>query len=227
MYEDLERKVRDRTVELAQANEKLRQEISERERAEEELREEHRLFIGGTTVVFKWRAQPGWPVEYVSPNVESQFGYRPDDFISGRILYEAIVHPDDLPRVAEEVEKYSETGEIFFEQTYRIAHGRGHYCWVNDHTVIIRTSDGKITHYHGYVFDITKRKHNEDELKKHRDHLEEIVEKRTAELNAMVDAMARRVVRMSDLEVLVDRMKKQIRDAGMLPIGEEETQSEK
>ena len=225
-YEDMERNVWYRTEELTQANEKLKQEIRTRERAEGELREEHRLFIGGPSVVFKWKAQPGWPVEYVSPNVESQFGYRPDDFISGRILYEAIVHPDDLPRVAQEVKKYSETSEVFFEQTYRIAHGRGHYCWVDDHTVITRNSEGKITHYHGYVFDITERKHNEDELKKHREHLEEIVEKRTAELNAMVDAMARRVVRMSDLEVLVDGLKKQIRDAGLFPIGEEEPQSE-
>lgn len=222
-YEDMEKKVRDRTEELTQANEKLKREIRERKRAEEELMEEHRLFIGGPTVIFKWKAEPGWPVVYVSPNVESQFGYRPEDFISGRILYEAIIHPDDLSRVTKEVEKYSETGAVFYEQIYRIAHVRGHYCWVNDRTVITRTSDGKITHYYGYVFDITERKHNEDELKNHRDHLEEIVEKRTAELNAMVDAMARRVVRMSDLEVLVEALNNQVRSAGLEPVGARES----
>jgi PAS domain S-box-containing protein len=226
-YEGMEKKVRDRTEELTQANDNLKREIHERERAEETLREEHRLFMGGPTVIFKWRSEPGWPVEYVSLNVESQFGYQPDDFISGRILYESIIHPDDKARIAEEVKNYSEAGEVFFEQTYRITHGRGHYCWVNDRTVVTRTPDGKISHYYGYLFDITERKHNEDELTKHRDHLEELVEKRTSELNAMVDAMARRVVRMSDLEVLVDGLKKQICDVGLIPICEVETPAEK
>lgn len=225
VYEEMEQKVRDRTEELTAANENLKREIIERERAEEELKEEHRLFIDGPTVVFKWRAEPGWPVEYVSLNVESQFGYRQDDFISGRILYESIIHPDDLPRITGEVEEYSETGEVFFEQTYRILHAQGHYCWVNDRTVITRTSEGKIDHYYGYLFDITERKYNEDELKKHRDHLEELVKKRTSELNAMVDAMARRVVRMSDLEVLVESLNNQIRSAGLKPIGNRESSS--
>jgi len=225
-YEDMEKKVRERTEELTEANEKLKREIRERERAEETLREEHRLFMGGPTVIFKWRAEPGWPVEYVSLNVESQFGYQPDDFISGRILYESIIHPDDKARIAQEVKNYSEAGEVSYEQTYRIAHSQGHYCWVNDRTVVTRTPEGKISHYYGYLFDITQRKHDEDELTKHRDHLEELVEKRTSELNAMVDAMARRVVRMSDLEVMVDGLKKQIRDVGLTPICEAETKTE-
>ncbi|HDL64244.1 MAG TPA: PAS domain S-box protein [Proteobacteria bacterium] len=225
VYEDMEKEVRDRTEELTRSNEKLKREIIERKRAEEKLREEHQLFIGGPTVVFKWRAEPGWPVEYVSLNVESQFGYRPDDFISGRILYESIIHPDDLPRIAQEVKKYSETGKVFFEQTYRIAHVQGNYCWVNDRTVISRNSDGKIDHYYGYLFDITERKINEDELKKHRDHLEELVQKRTLELNAMVDAMARRVVRMSDLEVLVEALNNQILSAGLKPVSDRESSS--
>jgi len=33
-----------------------------------------RLFEQGPVVVFRWRAEEGWPVEDVSPNLESQFG---------------------------------------------------------------------------------------------------------------------------------------------------------
>lgn len=224
-YEEMEHQVRERTAELSRTNEKLKREIKERKRVEEELREEHRLFLAGPTVVFKWKAESGWPVEYVSPNVELIFGYQPDDLISGRLPYENLIHPEDLPRIADEVKDYSESGEDFFEQVYRIAHQRGFYRWVNDRTVITRTSDGKITHYYGYLFDITERKQNEDELKKYREHLEEMVGKRTSELNAMVDAMARRVVRMSDLEVLVETLKNQMRSAGLKPIGDIDSQS--
>ena len=58
-----------------------------RTRAEQALRAERGLFVGGPTVVFNWKAEEGWPVEYVSPNVADQFGYAPEDFTSGRVLY--------------------------------------------------------------------------------------------------------------------------------------------
>ena len=40
----------------------------------------------------------GWPVELVSENI-AQFGYSPEEFISGAVSYASIVHPDDLERV--------------------------------------------------------------------------------------------------------------------------------
>ena len=60
------------------------------------------LFMGGPTIVFKWRATEGWPVEYVSPNIR-QFGYAAEDFTSGKVPYADIVHPDDIERIAAEV----------------------------------------------------------------------------------------------------------------------------
>ncbi len=221
-YEDLERRVEERTEELARINRELEDEIAERKKAEEKLREEHRLFIGGPTVVLKWKAAPGWPVEYVSPNIQTQFGYKPEVLTGGDLLYASIVHPDDLSRVAEEVKSYSQSGQPCFEQCYRILDAGGRYRWISDFTVVTRDGAGEITHYHGYVVDITDRVRNEQELRKHREHLEELVAKRTSELESMVDAMARRVVRMSDLEIIVERMKKQLRDAGLLPFGETE-----
>ena len=62
----------------------LVRDITERKRAEEALQEERKLFIGGPNVAFKWKAAEGWPVEYVSPNIVDQFGYTPEDFISGK-----------------------------------------------------------------------------------------------------------------------------------------------
>ncbi|MFH1037327.1 MAG: PAS domain S-box protein [PVC group bacterium] len=221
-YGELEKRVEERTEELGRANRELQAEIAERKAVEEKLREEHGLFIGGPTVVLKWKAAPGWPVEYVSPNIRSQFGYTPEALTDGDILYASIVHPDDLSRVAEEVKTYGESGKVCFEQCYRIRAAGGRYRWVSDFTVVSRDNVGEITHYHGYVVDITDRIRNEQELRKHREHLEELVVKRTAELESMVDAMARRVVRMSDLEIVVEGLKKQLRDAGLLPFGEEE-----
>jgi PAS domain S-box-containing protein len=143
----------------------LVRDITERKRAEEALQEERKLFIGGPSVAFKWKAAEGWPVEYVSPNILNQFGYVPEELTSGKIPYASIVHPHDLPRVAEEVKTYSERNVPFFEQEYRLARADGKYRWVYDFTVVVRDSAGVITHYTGHITDITARKQAEEALR--------------------------------------------------------------
>jgi len=141
----------------------------------EEETPSHGLFVGGPTVVFKWRATTGWPVEYVSPNIR-QFGYAPEDFLSGRIPYADIVHPEDVDRVAAEVRQHTESGAASFEQEYRIKDRDGNIRWVYDYTTVVRDMQGGATHYHGYVLDITARKHIEDALRESRAHYEAMVE---------------------------------------------------
>ncbi|MBK9090322.1 MAG: GAF domain-containing protein [Holophagales bacterium] len=109
-----------------------------RDRAEQALRAERGLFVGGPTVVFNWKAREGWPVEYVSPNVKEQLGYTPEDFTSGRVLYAGIVHPDDLARVGAEVSAFSEQGVPSFEQTYRVRRADGRYRWIHDFTTVLQ-----------------------------------------------------------------------------------------
>ncbi|MGD9688710.1 MAG: PAS domain S-box protein [Phycisphaerales bacterium] len=134
--------------------------VTDRKRAESVLLREQRLFLGGPVVVFRWRAAPGWPVEYVSANV-SQFGYSVDDLVSGRVPYASIVHPDDLARVAIEVAKYTAEGATSFSQEYRLRRADGTYMHLLDHTVVVRDGPGgagAATHYEGYVIDDTQRR---------------------------------------------------------------------
>ncbi|MDD1668116.1 MAG: PAS domain S-box protein, partial [Methanomicrobiales archaeon] len=157
-------------------NLKLVNEMEERNRVEEALRAERGLFVSGPTVVFKWKAQDGWPVEYVSPNVKEQFGYAPEELTGGSITFAAIVHPDDLAHVAAEVSAFCEQGVASFEQEYRIAHADGSYRWIQDFTTIIRGRDGAITHYLGYVLDITERKRVDELLRKREQEFRAVVE---------------------------------------------------
>ncbi len=50
----------------------------------------------------------------------------------------------------------------------------------------IRQSDGRISHYLAIKENITDKKRMSDELDRHREHLEQLIESRTAELNASV-----------------------------------------
>ena len=146
---------------------KVTQDLTERKKMEEALREERNLFISGPVVVFKWKAgEKKIPVEYVSPNIKNVFGYKPQEFTKGKIRYEDIVHPEDLERIVKEIQYYRKKQIPYFEQEYRIIDAKGNERWVHDFTIVRKNGEGKITHYHGYIVDITEKKMAEEKLRK-------------------------------------------------------------
>ena len=130
----------------------------DRQRAVDQLEAERGLFVGGPTVVFKWKNLPGWPAEYVSPNLSSVFGWSPDELTSGAVLYASLIHPADFPRVEAEEQGYLAEQRSAFEHEYRLRRADGEFRWVYDFTVPVRGSQGALTHFRGYVLDITERK---------------------------------------------------------------------
>jgi|GEM_PF-2828274 len=117
-----------------------------------------KLFDKGPVVVFVWQNQPDWPVEFVSANIQSIYGYHPDGYLSGELRYVEQIHPDDIGKTSQEVILASENLECesFTHAPYRYQHQDGHYCWVKDFTQIIRNESGVVTHYIGYLIDITQ-----------------------------------------------------------------------
>ncbi len=69
--------------------------------------------------------------------------------------------------------------------------------------------------------EVAERKRAEEELERYREHLEEMVKDRTAELQALVDAMSGREVRMADLKDVIKLLRKQIEEAGMEPVADD------
>ena len=65
---------------------------------------------------------------------------------------------------------------------------------------------------------INARRRVEVELRQYQGHLEELVEKRTTELKHMLEAMSLRVVKVSDLEVEVEKLRGQLKEAGHEPM---------
>jgi len=67
----------------------------------EELRESYGIINRSPAVVFLWRNLEGWPVEIVSDSVIKLFGYSKEEFTSGEVSYDKVVHEDDVDRVAQ------------------------------------------------------------------------------------------------------------------------------
>ena len=173
--------VRDRAFGVYEDGELVRivgvaQDITEQRATQRELEAERDMFAAGPAVVFRWKNEPGWPVEYVSENVTEVLGYTPEELQSDDVAYAELIYDEDRDRVAAEVEEFSdETTEQFTHEPYRIVAPDGDIHWVTDTTSIVR-EDGEITHYQGYLVDVTERKQREEELQQLKEEYEMMVE---------------------------------------------------
>ncbi|MCO5383712.1 MAG: PAS domain-containing protein [Methanosarcina barkeri] len=138
--------------------------ITKRKKNEEELEKTLKMqkmltavINNSPAVIFLWRNEKYWPAVSVSDNV-IQFGYTVDDFISQTIQYGKIIHPDDLEKVEEDLERSIQKGEVSFNSEYRIFTKAGDMLWVNERTFIQREGDGKVSCFQGIVLDITPQK---------------------------------------------------------------------
>ncbi len=115
------------------------------------------VMTSSPAVVFLWRPEKDWPVEFVSENI-SQFGYEVDDFISGKLIYGDIIHPSDLERVRQGMNRVARDGFSDFSQEYRILTKSGQVRWVDERTLVHYNSKGEMDYLQGIIVDITERK---------------------------------------------------------------------
>ncbi|WP_320174677.1 ATP-binding protein [Maridesulfovibrio sp.] len=153
----------------------LIRDIAERKKAEEALRQSNMIVEKSPMVLFKWRNEYDWPVELVSQNV-SQLGFDADDFMSGRIKYGEVIHPDDKAKVEEEVQGFIDTGVDHYRHEYRIVDPTGRVYWIADSTVVVRDDSGNVTSYLGIAFDFTEKKTAENELARLRNLLKNTID---------------------------------------------------
>ena len=145
----------------------LFQEITKRKKSLNNLTQALQIIERSPSVVFLWKSKDGWPVEYVSNNVKQLFGYTAKDFLSGKITYGELIHPEDIVVVEAEVTKHTKDNSTSFtHKPYQIITKKGHVKWVKDDTQIIRNDKGEITHYEGILLDITESVESKQELSK-------------------------------------------------------------
>jgi len=123
------------------------------------------LFDKGDSVLFKWNNDAQWSIAYVSNNVFKMLGYEKNDFLDKNVVYAACIYEEDLPHVIEEVQEAVKTNaDYFVHDPYRIRTKDGNIKWVLDYTVTQKDDNGQITHFIGYINDITRQKQFEQEL---------------------------------------------------------------
>lgn len=94
-----------------------------------------------------------------------------------------VLHPEDRERAAVAWRTSVATGEPY-EIEYRMRHHAGGYRWILARGLPIRNSRGEIERWFGTCTDVDDQRRLNDELRMHRERLQQMVDERTAELEA-------------------------------------------
>jgi len=128
-------------------------------------------------------------VKWISKNVDQEVGYTAQEFLSDPKFWINHVHPEDRERTLAGLRDLLTRDWCVLE--YRFLHKDGTYRWMNDEVRVSRDEHGRPLELIGSWYDITERKNVEDELRRYREHLEELVEVRTTELKKATDELTR------------------------------------
>jgi len=141
------------------------------------LKYERGLFEKGPAVLFHWRNEFGWPVNFVSENLKQVLGYSPDTFLSGELGFASIVMPDDLQRITNELTSALKSQLDHFDRSpYRVVDADGKIRWVRDAVRVIHDKEDRVTEFYSYVFDISDLKQAEEELERSRAYVQKLVD---------------------------------------------------
>ncbi len=176
-HHDLEKRVRERTEDLTHANEELKREIQERQRAEDALVESEkryrRLFEQSRDAIY-FSSRDGTLLE-ANRAVFTLFGYDADELI-GDDIRKLYLNPEDRPAFQDAIEA---RGSVMnYEVKFKKRDGTPLDCLL---TSSVRTdANGTVTGYEGIIRDVTELKRATEDLKQSKETLE-------ATLNATTD----------------------------------------
>ncbi|MGB4065431.1 MAG: PAS domain S-box protein [Azonexus sp.] len=165
----------------------------EKKLAEERLQrsEAHYRLLTEDVQDVVWKTDSNFIITYISPSDERIRGFRPDEVIGQHIF--SLFNEEGRATVSSIMQQRQEMlqqgvplGSITFEALHRCKDG--HLVWGEILSKPEIDITGKIIGYHGITREITERKNTEAELRRHRDHLEELVEQRTAALSIAKEA---------------------------------------
>ena len=151
----------------------VQQDITERKKLEEELKESERRFRtlaeNAQDIIYRYELKPVRRYAYISPAAYSITGYTPEEHYSDPDLGIKIVHENDRQLFEE---YFKGNGTFGKPLVLRWRRKDGSIIWMEQRNVAIRDENGELIAIEGIVRDITESKNIEEQLKKINQELE-------------------------------------------------------
>jgi PAS domain S-box-containing protein len=139
--------------------------ISDKKIAQQALETERNLFSTGPVMTVEWIPTENWPIKYISSNCKFILGYSNEEMMAQDFTYASLIHEEESKRIFDEVKFNIENNVNYYEQSYRLRRKDGQYRWFYDFTHLVRDEYNTLISIRGYMFEQTKLKEIENQLK--------------------------------------------------------------
>ena len=116
-------------------------------------------------------------MNFVSDYVETMLGYTVEEWLDTPNFWLTIVHPDDQKEAARRAMETFSSGRMGTNR-FRWVRRDGTSIWVEAQSIAVCDADGTPVGMRGVTLDITPRVHAENELRRHSERLETLIEER-------------------------------------------------
>ncbi len=176
--------------------------ITERKRAEEVLREKEQWFattlksIGDAVIT----TDNAGAVTFMNPVAEALTGWKHEEVLGKEIVFKTINNKESLPPEIPVKESPEDKILILVNDDSLLIAGDGTEISIEYSGAPIKDDQGNITGAVLVLHDITERKRVEEELRRHREHLEELVKERTKELTIANEQLHQEIIERKQAE---------------------------
>lgn len=123
----------------------------------------HQLLTSTSVIIYSATFEDIFRVNFVSENVEKQFGYSVELILNDPRFWLDRVHPADNALFVAQLSRLLDVGELVMEYRFRCADGQ--YRWVRDHMKLRRAGDGTLLDVVGCCVDVSERRQSEEKIR--------------------------------------------------------------
>lgn len=123
-----------------------------------------------------FQADPCYNIHFIAGAVKDITGYEKEDFLSGRITWSQLLHPDDISSFKSHTEKVINVPGYSSEHSYRIVRRDDRVKWINIHLHYACGDDGGQGCLRAIVYDISNLKQTEELVIKERNKAHQYID---------------------------------------------------
>lgn len=129
-------------------------------------KEQYRVFFENF-IGIAYQCRPDSPVpSFFFGTVEQITGYSSDDFVTGKVLWHDLIHPEDCSIFEMETKELISNPGYAASAGYRIINKSGEIRWVHDIGQAVKSDDGSVRLLQGAIYDRTPQMLTEEALRK-------------------------------------------------------------